>query len=67
VKFTQYFQMRTIKPQHLAAYLDNAQARLVSLRDLQSATGEELASGIDQFAHQLHRLAEGGVKIVGGK
>jgi hypothetical protein len=30
------------KQRHIVAYLDSVQARLASLRELQSATGEEL-------------------------
>lgn len=32
------------KWRHIVAYLDNVQARLASLRQLQSATGEELSA-----------------------
>jgi type I restriction enzyme S subunit len=44
VKFMQYFQMKMIKLQNLVAYLDSVQARLASLRELQSATREELSA-----------------------
>ncbi|MBI5953310.1 MAG: hypothetical protein HY865_16770 [Chloroflexi bacterium] len=33
-----------IKQRHIVTYLDSIQARLVSLRELQSATGEELSA-----------------------
>jgi type I restriction enzyme S subunit len=32
------------KQRYIVAYLDSVQARLVSLRELQSATGEELSA-----------------------
>jgi type I restriction enzyme S subunit len=32
------------KQRHIVAYLDSVQARLTSLRELQSATGEELSA-----------------------
>ena len=32
------------RQKHIVAYLDSVQARLASLRELQSATGEELSA-----------------------
>jgi len=35
---------RNIEHRRIVAYLDSVQARLVALRELQSATGEELSA-----------------------
>jgi hypothetical protein len=41
-KFMRYYQEQMSEQRRIVAYLDSVQARLASLRESQSATGEEL-------------------------